>query len=81
MENFTLRQALQACGGVYKGPDAVLETSLQDIATDSRNVSGNSLFVAIPGERVNGHDFISAAAQKGAIAALVQEDTSGYRIQ
>ncbi len=75
MENFTLRQALQACGGVYKGPDAVLETSLQDIATDSRNVSGNSLFVAIPGERVNGHDFISAAAQKGAIAALVQEDT------
>jgi UDP-N-acetylmuramoyl-tripeptide--D-alanyl-D-alanine ligase len=39
---------------------------------DSRQVIPGSLFVALPGERVDGHDFIESAFQSGASLALVQ---------
>ncbi len=40
------------------------------VVADSRLVSAGDLFVAIPGDRVDGYDFIPAAAQAGAVAAL-----------
>lgn len=42
------------------------------VCTDSRAVSPGCLFVAIPGERFDGHDFVSAAAAAGALAAVVE---------
>lgn len=41
------------------------------VAIDSRRVEAGSLFVALPGERVDGHDFAAAAAAGGASAVLV----------
>ncbi len=38
---------------------------------DSRRVEPGMLFVAIPGERVDGHEYLAAAADRGAVAALV----------
>lgn len=43
------------------------------VTTDSRNVLPGSLFVAIEGERFDGHDFVNAAADNGAPAALVSK--------
>src|SRR5438309_1134791 len=37
---------------------------------DSRSVTPGGLFVAMPGERVDGHDFAAAAVQRGALAVL-----------
>ena len=45
-------------------------------AIDSRLVKPGSLFVALPGEHHDGHDFVGEAFQKGAIFALVQRDLS-----
>ena len=42
------------------------------VATDSREVTPGSLFCAIPGERVDGHDYISAAVSAGATAVLCE---------
>lgn len=42
-----------------------------DITIDSRKCRDNSLFVALPGTRADGHDFVVVAAQNGARAALV----------
>ena len=39
---------------------------------DSRTVTFGDLFIALPGERFDGHDFVVSALEKGAIAALVQ---------
>ena len=40
------------------------------VVIDSRLASPGAVFVALPGERVDGHDFIGAAAAGGAVAAL-----------
>src|SRR5512138_1397025 len=49
-------------------------TIITEAAVDSRQVIPGSLFVAIPGERMDGHDFLAQAFQKGASYALVQRD-------
>ncbi len=50
---------------------------ITDVAIDSRHSIPGSLFVALPGERTDGHDYVAAAFAKGAIAALVQKDGPG----
>lgn len=42
-----------------------------EVIIDSRKVSPGCLFVALPGERVDGHDFVPAVLAAGAAAALV----------
>ena len=44
------------------------------ITTDSRQLQPNSLFVALAGERFDGHDFVPGAIAAGALTALVQQD-------
>jgi UDP-N-acetylmuramoyl-tripeptide--D-alanyl-D-alanine ligase len=51
----------------------IADTVITEAAIDSRQVIPGSLFVAIPGERANGHAFVSEAFDKGASFALIQE--------
>lgn len=44
------------------------------VAYDSRAVRRGALFVAVPGLRVDGHNFLPQAVEAGAAAALVQAD-------
>lgn len=46
-------------------------------AVDSRLTQPGDLFIALPGAKVDGHQFLSAAAAKGARAALVRSDYKG----
>lgn len=41
---------------------------------DSRSVSSGALFFAVKGERLDGHDFVVTAIEKGAVAAVVRGD-------
>jgi UDP-N-acetylmuramoyl-tripeptide--D-alanyl-D-alanine ligase len=41
------------------------------VAIDTRRLQPGDLFVAIKGERVDGHDYLAEAAARGAVAALV----------
>jgi UDP-N-acetylmuramoyl-tripeptide--D-alanyl-D-alanine ligase len=43
------------------------------VVTDTRKLSPGDLFVALSGERFDGHDFVPAAFERGAVAALVAE--------
>jgi UDP-N-acetylmuramoyl-tripeptide--D-alanyl-D-alanine ligase len=47
------------------------------VATDSRTLAPGDLFVAIKGERFDGHDFVRAAFGRGAAAALVADERAG----
>lgn len=49
---------------------------ITDAAIDSRQVIPGSLFVAMPGENVDGHDFIEDAFKRGASFALIQKDVN-----
>ena len=64
----TLDALARDCGGILVG-DPDLE--IQGIATDSRRIEANTLFVAILGPHFDGHDFVEEALARGAAAVLV----------
>lgn len=49
---------------------------ITDAVVDSRLVIPGALFVALPGERADGHDFVEDAFRRGAHVALIQKDVS-----
>jgi UDP-N-acetylmuramoyl-tripeptide--D-alanyl-D-alanine ligase len=63
----TLAAAAKVTGGELRGADV----SFESVSTDSRGIGKGGLFVALRGERFDGHDFLAAAAAAGAAAALV----------
>jgi UDP-N-acetylmuramoyl-tripeptide--D-alanyl-D-alanine ligase len=69
----TLADILEALTNVRP----IATTVITDAVIDSRQVIPGSLFVAIPGEKVDGHDFIGEAFRRGASFALIQRDVNG----
>ncbi|HET7142386.1 MAG TPA: UDP-N-acetylmuramoyl-tripeptide--D-alanyl-D-alanine ligase [Anaerolineales bacterium] len=67
----TLADALEALTSVRL---ANASTVITEAAVDSRQIIPGSLFVAIPGENVDGHDFLEESFSKGASFALIQKD-------
>jgi UDP-N-acetylmuramoyl-tripeptide--D-alanyl-D-alanine ligase len=64
----SLAEVAELTGGALTGPDGARVTG--KVTLDSRTVAPGDLFVAVAGERVDGHDFLGAAATAGAVAAL-----------
>ena len=48
--------------------------NFDDIVTDSRKITPNSLFIALKGENFNGEDFAAEAVEKGAAGVIVSTD-------
>jgi UDP-N-acetylmuramoyl-tripeptide--D-alanyl-D-alanine ligase len=67
---FSLVEAAHATGATLSG-DA---TEVRGVTTDSRGDLAGKLFVALEGERFDGHDFVGAAVRAGAAAVLVNRD-------
>ena len=73
MKHFTLSQIAEACQGTYVGDENLKNTAVSSIERDSRNIKKDSLFLAIKGARVDGHDFIEKCYDAGAICALCEK--------
>lgn len=58
-------------------PAGAAGVTVDRITTDSRDVQPGDLFVALPGARVDGHDFVAGAIAAGAVAALVARPVAG----
>lgn len=71
MTGMTIEKALRACGGHYCG-EGSLSAELGRVVIDSREIQPGDLFVAYKGEKVDGHDFISSALDKGAACCLAE---------
>ena len=54
--------------------DFPLDEIVQGYSIDSRTVARDELFFAVKGERLDGHDFVTAALDRGAAAAVVRHD-------
>lgn len=72
MKPLTIDEVIRAVDGTPDRPAPV--GTVNRVETDSRNVATGDLFVAIRGERFDGHDFVPAAFEAGAVAALVHDD-------
>lgn len=74
MKNLTLANIAAACGGRYVGPAEKASIEVSVIETDSRKVGEGAMFVAIKGERVDGHKFVDQVVANGAACVLVEND-------
>lgn len=70
----TLGQVAEATGGALSGDADLTFTS---VTTDSRAVEPGSLFVALVGEKFDGHAYVAQALAKGAVAAVVSTVMEG----
>lgn len=61
-----------AAATLVKAAGGNLDTPVQGIYCDSRQVKPGGLFVAIPGLRTDGHLFIEDALRRGAVAVVVE---------
>ena len=76
MRGMTISRAAAVCSGRICG-EGDFDAELGSVVIDSRAVSAGDFFVAYKGERVDGHDYISAAFDKGAVCCLAQRVPEG----
>ena len=64
-----LQDAALATGGTAVGGQVLFSS----VSTDSRAIRPGQLFVALRGDRFDGHDYVAAVAAQGAVAAIVDK--------
>jgi UDP-N-acetylmuramoyl-tripeptide--D-alanyl-D-alanine ligase len=72
--NLTLAEAAIGAGAVLEAPSSVSNAGAlvaRGYSIDSRTVAEGELFFAVRGDRLDGHDFVVAAVERGAVAAVV----------
>ncbi|MCG6932846.1 MAG: UDP-N-acetylmuramoyl-tripeptide--D-alanyl-D-alanine ligase [Gallionella sp.] len=72
-----LSQVAQATGGkLLPDPRTMAgDTTVSGVSSDSRKVEQGDLFIALRGEHFDGYAFVGIAAEAGAAAAMVNEDS------
>lgn len=78
MLELSLERLAEVVEGQLFGPPEALVTA--QVVTDSRQASIGSLFVAIAGERVDGHDYVTQALDLGAVVSLVERAVPGNHV-
>jgi UDP-N-acetylmuramoyl-tripeptide--D-alanyl-D-alanine ligase len=68
-----LSEAASAINAKLTGADVMLST----VSTDSRKIASGQLFVALKGEKFDGHDFARQAIEQGAAAVLLSKSVDG----
>lgn len=74
MKHMTLTEITRACHGTWHGDSANMEKEVSSVTIDSRKIQKDSLFIAIKGARVDGHDLIPQTMEAGALCALSEKD-------
>ncbi len=66
----TLHEAARAIGAQAQGADA----GFSGVSTDSRSIAAGELFVALKGDKFDGHAYVEDVLARGAAGALVTQD-------
>ncbi len=69
--------SLAEAAAVLQGRASGAEARFSAVSTDSRRIGRGELFVALRGERYDGHEFLAAAAAAGAAGAIVDQRHTG----
>lgn len=70
---FTVRRAAKAVSGRPVNCGDCADELIWSVSTDTRKITKGAVFVALKGENSDGHRYIKAAAELGAICCIVQE--------
>ncbi|HIR53933.1 MAG TPA: UDP-N-acetylmuramoyl-tripeptide--D-alanyl-D-alanine ligase [Candidatus Onthovicinus excrementipullorum] len=70
MEKMKCSEIARACAGISKGEDV----EVTGITTDTRDIHPGDLFIALRGDKFDGHCFIGTALEKGAAAVMCEHD-------
>ncbi|MCC8150374.1 MAG: UDP-N-acetylmuramoyl-tripeptide--D-alanyl-D-alanine ligase [Lachnospiraceae bacterium] len=73
MKGMSLDHIRKASRGTFYGEDAALDREAEGVVIDSRQVQAGFLYVAMRGERVDGHRFIPDVFDRGAAAVLSEK--------
>lgn len=76
MRAFGLQELARVVGAEAPTSDVMV----QRIVTDTRNLQQGDLFVALRGDRFDGHGFLGAASKAGAVAAIVDKADPGVAL-
>ena len=68
----TLGELLEKVDVLAIDPPAARELPISGVNDDTRKLGPGELFIALPGQTVDGHAFLGAAAARGAVAALIE---------
>ena len=60
-----------------RGIERIIDAEIEGISSNSKNIRKNYVFIALKGERVDGHLFIEEAIQNGAIAVIGENEILG----
>ncbi|MGB8658371.1 MAG: UDP-N-acetylmuramoyl-tripeptide--D-alanyl-D-alanine ligase [Candidatus Zixiibacteriota bacterium] len=74
MFEIALRELTEVVRGEIKADPSPGIKLIRGISIDSRSIEKDNLFIAIPGERFDGHQFVEEAAKRGAKAAIVAKE-------
>uniref|UniRef100_UPI0025DDC5D7 Mur ligase family protein n=1 Tax=Butyrivibrio sp. TaxID=28121 RepID=UPI0025DDC5D7 len=74
MENITLKQIIEATNGTLITPDISEDTVIRRVISDNRKAQAGDLFIAIVGEKMDGHAFVNSALKAGAVGAVVSKE-------
>lgn len=72
MKNMTIQNIVAACNGKLVNGDEILDKVVSGATVDSRHVQKDEMFFADKGEKVDGHDYIKSAHEKGALVAICE---------
>lgn len=74
MKTLTIQEIAQATGAKILSQDHITEKNISHVTQDSREAKENSLFVALKGERTDGHQYVSDCMKKGVGACLIERE-------
>lgn len=77
MRNMFASAIAKACGGTLVNEENLRDVEIKGAVIDSRLVEEDFLFFATKGERVDGHDFIKKAFEKGAALCICEHEVEG----
>jgi len=72
MTSMSLSSVAEKINASVVGDDVVFSS----VSTDTRRIRSGDLFVALKGENFDGHDYVSQAIERGAVAAMVSHPVS-----
>lgn len=76
MERLNLKEIVSAVRGSFGYP---ADAEIENVSTDTRKITENSVFIALKGERFDGHDYAAKAMELGAKAVITQRPVEGAK--